>query len=315
LKKVVFPLIKQIHPDGWTAESEEIQDANLKCLQLVNQLTNRCEIIESSVATDSQVAVSDPFDAKYELDFYLRDERNGNDPRRIRLQLHMPTEFCERQLLTKRTAMSCLSVLYRRISDILRQSNIKHTAPDAMPGMNDDCEQENNRKHQSQSGLPDITEATLNEFEFDKKALHRISELRRAGIASPDLLFNMEAERRSGEDGSYVRASIKTFIMRGNVMTKGLDERDELDAVLRLQRFLEMFALTINFSLETWGHVNFVFVRRGAKYRFKEINGDQFVVAPANFKIPALLEFIRTNVRINSAPIYIENPEIFDDDL
>jgi hypothetical protein len=314
LKKLVFPLVKQIHPDAWTAESEEIQDTNLKCLQLVNQLTNRLEVIESSAASDSQVAVSDPFEAKYELDFYLRDEKKGNVPYRIRLQLHMPSEFCERQLLTKRTAMSCLSVLYRRVSDALRQSNIKHTPPDAMSGV-DDSENEKNRRRQSQSVLPDITEATLKEFEFDRKALHRISELRRAGIASPDLLFNIEAERRTDEDGAFVRASIKTFIMRGNVMTKDLDEREELEAVLRLQRFLDMFALTINFSLETWGHINFVFVRRGSKYKFKKINRDQFIVAPANFKIPALLEFIRTNVRINSAPVFTENPDIFEEDV
>lgn len=299
LKKLVFPLVKKIHPDAWTAESDDIQAANLKCLQLVNQLTNRLESIERSVATDAQIPVADPFDAKYELDFYMRGEEEGSVPERIKMQLHIPAEFCERQLLTKRTAVSCLSVVYRGVANILRRSGIKHISPDAMGTL--DEETKNKKAQEKREHIAsDITEETLKEFEFDKKALKRISEMQRAGVASPELLFHMDAERRVDEDSAFLRASIKAYIVRGNVLTRGLDGQDELAAVLRLQHFLEKFALTINFSIETWGHINFVLVSRGMKYKFKEINDDVFIVAPANFKSSALLEFIRTQVKLNA---------------
>lgn len=299
MKKIVLPLIKSIHPDSCANESDEIQKANLICLQTLNELSDKLSAVEQSVTNKaSTVNVSKPLPAAYALSFYCSVDADASKPigrRRFAVVVSVPREFTSVQNLSLSNARRALRDLYVSLFGLVRTAGIKSSADiDSLP--DDESKEKRHLLDAEYDKKFNVTEDTLQEINFDSKMFERMNNHIKFGGSSASL-FSMP-ERKTRRVPKDVILAVDRFVHGGHVFVKHLAPTEELQAVERIRQFLIDYSLVMNFHPGSWKKVFFILNEKQTKYSRRSKLGGEFLIIPANFKHKALLEFLRVNLQV-----------------
>lgn len=293
LKKLVLPLIKKIHPDACVNESAEIQKANLICLQTLNELSDKLASVETGVLNKtSTVSVLKPLTAAYALSFYCSGESEG-PLKRHAVVLSIPQEFTSAQNVSLQKGRKALRNLYVGLLGVLRTAGVEHstTIDDESTGVH-----EKKDDMSAYAGNINISEKTLEDFDFDRKMFDRVTNIVTTGGNSSSL-FTIP-DRKNQKIPRAVIASVDKFIYNGNVLVKELSPDEEIKAISRLREFLVDYSLLLNFHPGSWRKVFFILCQSRKKFVRRSELGGEYLLIPSNFKHRALLEFLRVNLSL-----------------
>jgi hypothetical protein len=296
MKKMLFPLIKKIHPDSCATETPAIQRTNLLCLQTLNEMIEKLKTVEREIQTGSStIDISSPPKSVYALKFYIASDE-GKAIAEHNIVMQVPRDFTVVQSISIGIGRKALKSLYVSIFAVLRTAGV--AADLQIPNAEESNEQENNTPEEEGSHLTDmkVTEQTLQEYGYDRIMFERMTNMARYGSGDRFApLFTMP-ERKNQKVPRYVKDAVEVYLRQGNVLVRHLTPAEELPAIERLREFLIDYSLLLNFHPGGWRKVYFILNKKKSKYTLKHKAGGDFIIIPANFKHKALLEFIRVNM-------------------
>jgi hypothetical protein len=313
-RKLLAPLIKRIHPDLFTKETQTIRSLNLTCLQTLNELWDNLERLHThivsynnnNIKSTKQLPIS--FKQKYHLSCYIRDNGNNNDGndnndnndnnetilKKIDAVIISPIELCKKEEMNNQqiTKVSVMK-MHRQLGRFFIKTGL--TNPWSI--------MDNNDSNDTFDG--DTVCISSSQMIIDTQAFQRDIELKYR-MAHATLFNTNDSNSKSSINNSSKRSRMKmmpiswhllrgeadAFIRNGNVLVTNVSPREELESIERLREFLIEYGALLNFRIDKWQMV--VVVIGGTKgYSYEMKVGRHVISIPPNFKEVQLFECLR----------------------
>lgn len=140
-RRDLSPLIKAIHPDMFGQDSSAIQEANLKCLQSLNEMCDSIESLQS--VSHSIIEVAKPLKTQYILNCFMRVKRDesamglgdslkGNvtkeeaiETQSVSVTLRTPNTLCARHRIPEAVLIKSLQLLLHQLTPLFEKANLE----------------------------------------------------------------------------------------------------------------------------------------------------------------------------------------------
>jgi len=302
-RKILAPLIKRIHPDLFTQESQSIRLLNLTCLQTLNELWDSLERLNVHIISyndqkkSQQLPIS--FKHKYSLSCYIRnnnDNNNNNNLSKIDALVVSPIELCRKDvLLTENTMKLSIMKMNKQLGSFFTKIGL--TNPWNII--------ENEVNQDPFDG--ETVSITSSQMIIDAQAFQKDIELKyRMAQAT---LYNIDDKNSRSSTNSSKRSKLKmmpiswhllrgetdAFIRNGNVLVMNLSPKEEFENIDRLREFLIEYGALLNFRIDKWQMV--IVIIGGTKgYSYEMKAGRHIINIPDKFKEVKLFECLRKHL-------------------
>ncbi|KAJ1420708.1 hypothetical protein B484DRAFT_399764 [Ochromonadaceae sp. CCMP2298] len=274
-RKVLIPLIKQLHPDLLAQHSEDVRKRNMACIQNLNDLWDTIEENVSAM-TDlaSSLDIRAPLNNRYDLSCFLKQKDIRSSQTSVLPDagvlveklcvVRVPEGLCQRGSISQRAFVE-------GISSVLRQQGALFTAiglenPWLGTPMGTDSSRTKPGQRGGYGGGQESEAAYRKSASFAQLEKHLFERWVTKSSASgggshSSLLFAAESRRGQKHlDRIQMRRlcsqDAKTLLQRGQVLVlPPLSPTQEVQAVQHLHSFLVDYGDVLNFSVERWSAV------------------------------------------------------------
>ena len=298
-RKILAPLIKRIHPDLFTQESQSIRLLNLTCLQTLNELWDSLERLNVHIISNNnqikskQLPIS--FKPKYSLSCYIRNIYD-NELSKIDAIVVSPVELCRKDvLLTENTMKLSMMKMNKQLGSFF-----------TMIGLTNPWNIVENEVNQDPFDGESVS-ITTSQMIIDAQAFQKDIELKYRMTQAT--LFNTDDKNSKSSTNSSKRSKLKmmpiswhllrgetdAFIRNGNVLVMNLSPKEEFENIDRLREFLIEYGALLNFRIDKWQLV--IIIIGGTKgYSYEIKSGRHIINVPDKFKEVKLFECLRKHL-------------------
>ena len=306
------PLLKQIHPDMFANENDEVKSTNLTCVQNLNEIFRVYEdlqqLIESSPTTAVRLTADQKFQSSYNLSCFFRPSKSTatstqhNDAGSLlslTFSLDVPVLLRKSTLpgVSSKASSSAskaklnvsINVFVARFRQFLRDVGIElDTVPaesnrqssgaptDSTTGgsvATDESEGESVRGRRSKRGSQE------DEERIDKASKDDVDDLdallfERITINSYNRSAHGMFSSNKKRSIEYVETEVNYYLAHGHVFMRNVSVQLEVDTTQRFRRFLVKYGELVNFSCHNWGNIMFVFYGVTESEKFEKVNTD-----------------------------------------
>jgi hypothetical protein len=291
-------VIRRIHPDLFANESDQIQAANLDCIQNIQEIattiTDLCTQLDDT--SQNSIFLKSPLRDSYALRCYTRV---GSEDAILMSSVSFITPpLLTRKVVLHRTEIKLpLATFLRHFSELWEKLEIDFPWESMMLK---DAQSKNAFTHSHDenpnelAGLVDIVGAHL--FDMSVAERHRRKGGRHHGV------FGQLAGKSSRKSSrKHLELSVDRYLSSGQFLFQNVHVTDELACLVRMRTFLIDFGDLVNFTESNWRTVFVVMDGKTTASKDYEVetNGSNFVVRiPSKFKSVQLLTLLQDEVTV-----------------
>lgn len=276
------PVLRKIHPDLFVSEGDEIQQANLKCIQTLRELWHSLDdLIPQVFGTSSgqssgvSIMIKAPLKAKYDIVCFMKptpikrdDEDASNDTTEeipnlplpllpIRLQLTTPSSLCQTHLLNHSTARSALVTFLHQQANLWNQLHLDIPWRELIPDYDQSNLEDDFTTPTASSPFMQAINTTLFDRAVTRHHKHR---------PFANSLFDDETPvyRKHGKNWDHKRrktaqlVAVNKYIESGHIRLKHVAITEEVEVMEKMRQFFMDYGEVMNFGGHGWEKVLFL---------------------------------------------------------
>ena len=334
LRRCLGPLIKKMHPDMFVQQNDEVRRVNLVCLQVMNEMLDSIELIQTQCTQRNKGNVStplhtvdmrSPLSAQYSLNCYFHQKpgTGKSTVRLVRVVMMTPLELIRRQLVPIAVIKQSIHAFLVQLAPLHDCAGLSNPFTDEVP-IKDNNIRECAPVNINGTVMDDWTanHIAILQQQVDVRAfeasIRRLNHMQTASVFDTSRSLAMHAQRRERKlQWRRINEEVDVFVSSGGVLMSGdITLAEEFDAVQRLRKFLQDFGADVRFDRCSWSRVVVVVVRsspgiagQGCNNEFNVIrcmqeNDKYLLLVPysvlKNDKVSTLLEAIRFHLPMAS---------------